>query len=444
MTAVRGGHVDAVRSLLDKPGMDIDTKPADGVTALKIACLKGNLEVAKLLVAAGAKVDPQASDDWGPLVSAASRGHLQVVKYLVEEAGADVRCGGFDGGVTALMQAADRGHVDVVEYLLGRQDIDIDAKRADGRTAFGLACLNGHLEVAKLLVAAGARVNPQSRDEAGALLSAASGGHLQVVKYLVEEAGADVRCAGFGGGTVPTHSAGGGYIDVVDYLQYVKRGVGRTALDYACVKGHLEVAKLLVAAGARVNPQHSKKGGPLMYAAMGGQLHVFKYLVEEAGADVRCGGFDGMTVLMYAADGGHLGVVEYLRGRQDIDIDAKSDQGTTALDLACRKGHLEVAKLLVAAGARVNPQHSNKGGALLSAAWGGHLHVVKYLVEEAGADVRCTTSRGKTALMFAADKGHADVAEYLRRVTSQREYEVSVAPLLPAHVYSRLMSSCAL
>jgi ankyrin repeat protein len=234
-------------------------------------------------------------------------------------------------------------------------------------------------------------------------MTAAIKGHAHIVKSLLDKPGIDIDA---------------------------KSANWITALNFACRAGHLEVVKLLVAAGARVNPQAKNEWGALVSAVFEAHLQVVKYLVEEAGADVQCTGPDGMTVLIMAAGMGHVDVVEYLRGRQDIDIDAKSEKGHTALGYACLQGHLEVAKLLVAAGARVNYQTSNDWGPLVSAAWGGHLQVVKYLVEEAGADVRCAGPDGSTALSMAECQGHADVAQYLRRVASRREYEVNSAPLL--------------
>jgi ankyrin repeat protein len=78
----------------------------------------------------------------------------------------------------------------------------------------------------------------------------------------------------------------------------------------------LEVVKLLVAAGARVNPQASDEWGPLVSAAYGGNLQVVSYLVEEAGTDVRRAGPDGKTAVMVAVEKGHVDIVEYLRERQ--------------------------------------------------------------------------------------------------------------------------------
>jgi ankyrin repeat protein len=319
MTAAVQGHVDTVRSLLDKPGIDIDAQSAVGNTALDYACFNRQLEVAKLLVAAGARVNPQASNDGGALVSAVIGGSLQLVKYLVEEARADVQCAGPKGS-TLFMHAAHGGHVDVVEYLLGRQDIDIDAKTPEGYTALDLACLHCQSKVVKRLVAAGARINAQASNEWGPLLSAAVGGSLQVVKYLVEEAGADGRWADADGMTVLMSAATEGHLDVVEYLlgrqdidMDAKNAEGNTALAFACSKGHLEMAKLLVAAGARMEVKAGEKGGALIAAASGGSLQVVKYLVEKAGADVQRTGLNGITALMMADFRGHSDVAEYLQ-----------------------------------------------------------------------------------------------------------------------------------
>jgi ankyrin repeat protein len=333
MTAAMKGRVHTVRSLLDKPGIHIDAKTADGVTALNFACRGGHLEVVKLLVAAGARVNPKAKNEWASLVSAASGGHLQVVSYLVE-AGADVRRAGPDGK-TSLMVAVEKGRVRIVEYLLGRPDINIDAKTPEGFGALDFACCHGHLELVKLLVGAGARVDPQARnqwlawapwanrqasDDWGALSSAALGGHLQVVEYLVREAGANKGCVGRGGQTPLVVAVEKCRVQIVKFLLdgphidvNARTAEGRGALDFACRAGNLEMVKLLVAAGARVNPQDSKEWGALSSAAYGGHLQVVKYLVDEAGADDRCVDRDGNTPRMVAADKGHVDIEEYLR-----------------------------------------------------------------------------------------------------------------------------------
>ena len=77
----------------------------------------------------------------------------------------------------------------------------------DGFTALGLASFFGHREAAELLLAAGARVNDQSRNamRVAPLHSALAGGHAEIVELLLD-AGADVNAVQADGYT-PLHEA---------------------------------------------------------------------------------------------------------------------------------------------------------------------------------------------------------------------------------------------
>jgi ankyrin repeat protein len=291
------------------------------------------------------------------------------------------------------MLAGKEGKADIVEYLLGRPRVDIEAKTTVGDTALDIACRNGHLEVVKLLVAAGARINPGATDVRGALASATLGGKLHVFKYLVEEAGADERWAGGGGMAPLIWAASIGQADIVKYLLGrqginidAKTDSGHSALSMACRSGHLKVVKLLVAAGARVESQAQDDPGALASAILGGKRDVVTYLMEEAGPDERHTGHDGVTPLMCAVEKGDPDIVKYLLGRPGIDVEARDGRGQGALDIACEQGQLEVVKLLVAAGARVDAQASNEAGPLIIAIQHGNISVAEYLVEEANAD----------------------------------------------------------
>jgi ankyrin repeat protein len=216
MAAAAAGQVDIVESLLSSPGIDVDETTDTGERALTMACVNGHLEVVKLLVGAGARVEQQARG-WDPLEAAVLGRHLQVVKYLVEEAGADVQHVG-TCGETPLIMAVMNYHVDMVNYLLGRPGIDVNQTTPRGQTALELTCFTNRLELVKLLVGAGARVNPKASSEYGPLLRAIMAGHLQVVKYLVEEAGADVQHVGPRGVTSLTYTFTSDRAAIAEYL----------------------------------------------------------------------------------------------------------------------------------------------------------------------------------------------------------------------------------
>ncbi len=51
MAASRKGHVEVVRLLLARQGVEVNKTTPDGITALMVASYKGQVEVARLLLA---------------------------------------------------------------------------------------------------------------------------------------------------------------------------------------------------------------------------------------------------------------------------------------------------------------------------------------------------------------------------------------------------------
>ena len=109
-------------------------------------------------------------------------------------------------------------------------------------------------------------------------------GNLCVVKYLVEEHGADVHVS-----ALLYTAAENGHLDIVKYL-VEEHGAdvhadNEYALRWAANNGHLDVVKYLVEErGADVHAQNEKA---MKWAAEYGHLDVVKYLVEEHGADIH-------------------------------------------------------------------------------------------------------------------------------------------------------------
>jgi ankyrin repeat protein len=144
-----------------------------------------------------------------------------------------------------------------------------------------------------------------------ALQAASENGHLAVVRFFVEDCGADVhawneyalRWASFYG-----------RLEVVQYL--VEKGAdvhaeNEDALRYASLYGHLEVVQFLVEKGADVHAQ-GESGDALGLASGNGQLAVVKYLVETGKADVHA--LDKGT-LQCASMCGYVEVVKYLESK---------------------------------------------------------------------------------------------------------------------------------
>lgn len=119
-------------------------------------------------------------------------------------------------------------------------------------------------------------------------------------------------------------------------------------LYWACLNGHLEVAKVLVAAGALVNCPNCMQATPLHAAVSNGHLQVVEFLVGK-GADLNTADIFGRSPLIAAASGGHAKAVEYLLGR-GADVKQVTVDGYTVMHVAAERGHVHVVRILFAYG----------------------------------------------------------------------------------------------
>nr|WP_255581766.1 ankyrin repeat domain-containing protein [Cupriavidus sp. AU9028] len=177
-----------VMPLAAQAGPTDDLKKAvefdDGYTAQKV-------------LAKGA--DPNATDRHGsPLLVAALReGSLKAARALVTAPNID-----FDkqnaAGETALMLACLQGQMDLVRIMVEQRKVEVNKT---GWTPLHYAATNGHTEIVRLLLDHSAYVDAESPNGTTPLMMAARGGHAETIKLLLDE-GADMRIRNQQGMTV--------------------------------------------------------------------------------------------------------------------------------------------------------------------------------------------------------------------------------------------------
>ena len=123
--------------------------------------------------------------------------------------------------------------------------------------------------------------------------------------------------------------------------------VAHHPLMAAALKGHVEVAKMLVGNGAEVN---SPGWSALHYAAFENRPEMIKYLLERC-ADKNAVAPNEFMPLMLAVRNGHEDAARaLLYGDPDVNYRTRSS-GDSALRLAMQKGYVPVVDLLKRAGA---------------------------------------------------------------------------------------------
>jgi ankyrin repeat protein len=201
---------------------------------------------------------------------------------------------------------------------------------------------------------------------------------------------------------------------------------GMTALHWAAYQDDLDLAKLLVRAGANVKVANRYGITPLSLACTNGNAVMVEMLLS-AGADPNAPLPGGETPLMTAARTGSLAAVKTLIVHRAI-VDAKDDRrGQTALMWAAAEGHADVVQALIDADADFRIRVPSGFTPLLFAVREGHLDVVRVLLQ-AGADanemIPADAGRrrgyggrlppaGASALLLAVTNGHFELAAHL-------------------------------
>ena len=450
-----------VKQLIDG-GADVDTRRADGATALLWAAHWDDRETVRLLLDAGAAVnvaddygvtplmrasenasgatvdmllaagaDPNATQASGltALMIAARTGNIEIVRALMEH-DADVNAATNATAATALMWAVAAPHRIVVERLLeGGADVGVSTTK--GMTPLLTAAQQGDIETARLLISAGADVNQPGADGTYPLPFAIVDGHDAFALFLIEQ-GADPN-ATIGG--IPALAAAAGDTDAWSFhwdrehggAQYAVRERAGGGRIYLMPAQRLPLVTALLAAGADPNRRITTSAMLMNYIG-----HPTKGAFES----FSCGTGDlrGATPLWvaahYANGQGYVPVPDAVdRANAETqaaiieallaagaDLSLGIDDGTTPLMAAAGLGQCTfrpnlkrglrshgaeaAVRVLLEAGADINAVNEADFTALHGAAYRGLNEVVEYLVAQ-GADIDARDYRGRTAYRLA-------------------------------------------
>lgn len=122
-----------------------------------------------------------------------------------------------------------------------------------------------------------------------------------------------------------------------------KAKFGICPLTNALMKGHIEIALLLISKGANVQAKHNSGMTPLHWAAVMKDTSVAEVLLSK-GARVNARDENGMTPLHFAAANGYIESVKLLLSK-GANVNAKVE-GKTPLDMAIEEGHVKTADVL--------------------------------------------------------------------------------------------------
>ena len=432
--AVKRGDLAAVRTLLRNRTLVNQAEP-DGTTALHYAVQANEVQLVTTLIAAGANVNAANRYGLRPMTLAATNGSEPVISRLLE-AGADPNTV-TEGGEPVLMTAARTGSVDALKRLIAA-GADVNAReRWFGETALMWAAAENHAGAVRALVEAGAAIDARSRvidapvlefPRSGgpnspfprggwtALMFAARQGAIDAARTLAE-LGANLNLAALPQTDVPLKA---------DDMGSADRGIGTTALVFAIINVHYDLAAVLLEKGADPNVVDLAGMGAL-YAAV--DMNSLQW-VQGRPAPILADRLDGVDLvrllLQKGADPNARLKTRPLKRHHDAGSTMNFGEGTTPLMRAARTSDVGVIKALLDGGANPFLTLPDGSNALLIAAGQGYggvrgdgIRIVVPTPERAaesvallldrGVDVDSFNTAGNTALHAAINRGDAVV-----------------------------------
>ena len=318
MFAAGSGKADAVTLLIER-GADVNaTDVTNGQTPLMFAAAQGRVDAVRVLLAR--KADPNAATKVSPIITMGERYKAKTegkgTREITSEGGrSDITA---MGGLTALMFAAREGHIDVVRQLVTAGADVNKVSGADSMSVLTMAIVNGRLDIATLLLEHGANPNLLSKNGSSPLWATVDARwpertwyppasiteekttHLALLKALLDKgATPDVRIV-----RKPWYRTFHG-----DWAN----PVGATPFWLAAKANDVAAMRILIAGGANPSIPTTAGVSPLQVAAGYGiepqvtnfapnqRLAAVKYLLEEVGVDVNTCDSQGYTPLHGAA-----------------------------------------------------------------------------------------------------------------------------------------------
>lgn len=319
--AVSRGYSDIVQLLL-KVKADPNEKDKWGKTAMETAIASQQPAVVRVLLSTSPKPDPNTKDheDSPWLILAAMSGNTKIVSELLK-AGADWTVKD-KFGQSAFFIAVEHGNLPLLKVLLHHVPNAVDFKNNFRKSLLYMAAYRGHAPiVAKLLKLMNQEQYKEEREKA--LLVAIEKGQQKVINELLKDQNLLSTKDIFGKNLLMTAAFNGQTNIVRELMPKFKLDetdpLGRTALMIAASQGHMDTVNFLlqqsklvaenllpeVNVGIEINKA-------LLLAVEQGHLEVAKVLIN-AGADPNYGNEFGWTSLSLAAKGNNYGILNFLK-----------------------------------------------------------------------------------------------------------------------------------
>lgn len=374
-------NAEGIKSLINQ-GADVNLVLNECWPVLHRAALLGLEDVVIFLLTRGANPNPAVRIS-KPVCWAAREGHDSICQLLLDH---EDKAGPYTtqaDNQEAFHSAVREGKLSTARMIRSRREVSLNKKNEYDLTPLQAAAKGGHVELVKFLIDEGALVQDHEQGNE-ALLDAASSGHFNVVKLLCCEGKIDPN------------------------VQYAR---GTTALCRAAElrdrdsqkESGEEMVKFLLDQGA--DPNLGTSDGPLHRASLHSHLNTMRLLLDH-GADPTkvC---DNTTPLTNAIKFDCLDSLALLLRADIKDSKVRDSWLERGLRYACAQGNRSIVLDIIRAGANINAKEEGEwtgANGLLIAILYRHPKTAQLLVRN-GAKQDIPDNQGRLPLPLAAKQG---------------------------------------
>jgi ankyrin repeat protein len=290
--AVRLGDIASVQEFLVK---HIDLKAIKDIPRLAAcASQSGSIQMLNLVLVQKGSLKATGRDGLTVLHHAAKEGHTAMIEHLLSK-GVSWKAQTKIRKETALHLAISANQPSAALFLIRHKDAKVTTSDSSNQTALDLATRIGNLPIVTALLSHGAKLNSKNSYGWNSPLLAAAYGHVPLMATFITH-GIDLEdrlsSPSFKPARKTNEAAQRGYWAEIRWPHEDAR-----VLHLAIEFGHVEMAKLLLAAGAKAdNAPDSQRWQPLHYAAFNCVPEIVELLLDK-GASPHATTQDGNTPL---------------------------------------------------------------------------------------------------------------------------------------------------
>ncbi|KJH52576.1 ankyrin repeat protein [Dictyocaulus viviparus] len=264
----------------------------------------------------------------------------------------------------------------------------IDCIDSDGRTAFQLAAIHGHLNVVEKLLELGADEAHKDNDGAVALHYAVALGDVDLCRPLATSV----------------------TVNAIDRN-------GNHPLINACHTDNEQVIRELLNLGANVDHLSLNGQSAMRVAALSGNTKIVRILAEHI-TDWEQQDMDGTPLVHTLLINKQTAMAELLLTLGAF-ISAKDTHGRTCAHVVCAINDMCGARMLRRLAASFEVVDDGGRTPLLTAVWNCHLEISTYLLETVGVNPNSVDEQGASALSVAAQQGNRELVVLLLRMGAE-------------------------